>query len=114
MHASHAGNNAQLADRFSNALVAERARLVSLCTALTGSSLEAEDLAQEALLEAWRAREKLRDIEAFKPWLSAIARNVCLRYRRRRSRDHSHLVGYDPNIPGVSEQMAGDSPFTLA
>jgi hypothetical protein len=32
----------------------ERAHVVRLCTALTGNSEVAEDLAQETLLEAWR------------------------------------------------------------
>jgi DNA-directed RNA polymerase specialized sigma24 family protein len=37
----------------------ERARLVNLAARLTGSPDVAEDLAQEALMEAWRSRSKL-------------------------------------------------------
>lgn len=62
---------------------AERARLVRLCARLTGDAAVAEDLAQEALLEAWRSREGLREPERFSAWLAGIARNVCLRWLRR-------------------------------
>jgi DNA-directed RNA polymerase specialized sigma24 family protein len=37
---------------------AERDRLVRLCARLSGSMEAAEDLAQETLLEAWRARDQ--------------------------------------------------------
>ena len=64
----------------------ERARLVRLCAAISGDSEIAEDLAQETLLEAWRHRHKLTDTHGTERWLAAIARNVCLRWSRTRSR----------------------------
>lgn len=70
----------------------ERAHLVRLCAAITGDRAVAEDLAQETLLEAWRHKHALRDQAQRAPWLSAIARNVCLRWRRKRGRDAAHLV----------------------
>lgn len=65
---------------------AERARLVRLCAAISGDREAAEDLAQETLLEAWRHRHKLRDPGGADRWLAAIARNVCRRWTRTRSR----------------------------
>jgi RNA polymerase sigma-70 factor (ECF subfamily) len=41
--------------------------------------VEAEDLAQDALVRAWRNREKLRDPERWEEWLAQIARNEALR-----------------------------------
>ena len=64
------------AERLTAALASERVRLVRLCARLSGSNTAAEDLAQETLLEAWRSREKLSDLEGIAPWLSAIARNI--------------------------------------
>ncbi len=66
---------------------AERRRLVRLCAAVTGDRDAAEDLAQETLLEAWRNAHKLHDPAGASPWLSAIARNVCRRWARRRRRE---------------------------
>jgi RNA polymerase sigma factor (sigma-70 family) len=62
----------------------ERRRLVRLCAAITGDRAAADDLAQETLLEAWRNRHKLHDPAGADRWLSAIARNVCLRWAGRR------------------------------
>jgi len=64
----------------------ERARLVRLCAVLSGDREAAEDLAQETLLEAWRHRHKLTDVRGADRWLTAIARNVCLRWGRTRGR----------------------------
>jgi RNA polymerase sigma-70 factor (ECF subfamily) len=66
------------------ALPAERPRLVRLCARLSGAPEVAEDLAQETLVEAWRNLHKLADPRGCARWLSAIARNVCLRWRAAR------------------------------
>ncbi len=80
----------------------ERTRLVRLCTALTGDSDAAEDLAQETLLEAWRHLDKLHDPRGRSPWLAAIARNVCLRWRRRRGREVAHRIEVGPDTDGLA------------
>jgi RNA polymerase sigma-70 factor (ECF subfamily) len=77
-----------------------RARLVGLCAAITGDREAAEDLAQETLLEAWRNAHKLHDPEGADRWLAAIARNVCLRWARRRGRD-AMLAPLDEEPAGV-------------
>jgi DNA-directed RNA polymerase specialized sigma24 family protein len=64
-----------------------RRRLVRLCATISGDAQAAEDLAQETLLEAWRNAHKLHDPSGADRWVAAIARNVCLRWARRRGRD---------------------------
>lgn len=54
---------------------------------MTRNADAAEDLASETLLEAWRNAHKLTDGDGIDRWLAAIARNVCLRWRRERGRD---------------------------
>ena len=44
---------------------------------------EAEDIAQEALLRAWRRRSTLREAGSRKQWLAAIVRNEAFRYYSR-------------------------------
>ena len=91
------------------ALQAERARLVRLCARLAGDPDAAEDLAQETLIEAWRHRQRLHDPQGYSQWLSAIARNICMRWSRRRGRERAHLADppafYDSIQPAV-EQLA--------
>jgi RNA polymerase sigma factor (sigma-70 family) len=68
----------------------ERRRVARLCLALSGDPAAAEDLAQETLLEAWRIRDRLVDPSGSGPWLDAIARNVCRRWRTRHGRIRGH------------------------
>jgi RNA polymerase sigma factor (sigma-70 family) len=70
----------------------ERVRLVRLCAHLTGDSDAAEDLAQETLIEAWSHADELRDRTKRPQWLTGIARNVCLMWARRRSRESARMV----------------------
>lgn len=92
-------------------LHSERRRLVRVCAAVTGDCDAAEDLAQETLLEAWRNRHKLVDPTGAERWLNAIARNVCLRWLRRRGRDVAVVVGVDAE--SVPEPPVEDDPGEL-
>lgn len=73
-------------------LAAERPRLLRLCTYLTGDSEIADDLVQETAIEAWRNSDKVYDWDGAAAWLSAIARNVCLRWARQRGRQLSRFT----------------------
>jgi RNA polymerase sigma factor (sigma-70 family) len=76
----------------SDMLAEERERLVSLCYLLTGDRDNAEDLAQETLVAAWRASNTLRSQERRSAWLSAIARNQCRQWLRHTRRERSHAA----------------------
>jgi RNA polymerase sigma factor (sigma-70 family) len=89
-------------------LRSERRRLVRLCAAIAGDSAAAEDLAQETLLEAWRNRHKLRDAAGAEQWLNAIARNVCLRWARRRGRDAAVLANVEADGVDGAEELEVD------
>jgi RNA polymerase sigma-70 factor (ECF subfamily) len=95
------------AESFGAALNGQRDRLARFCARLTGNLAVAEDLAQETLYEAWRSREKLRDVAEIAPWLSAIARNVCLRWQRAQMRERRLY------IPGADAHGDGESPDPL-
>lgn len=69
------------------ALAAERPRLVRLCAAITGDATVAEDLAHEAVVEAYRHVDGLRNPAAMSAWLTGTTRNVCRRWLRRRGQE---------------------------
>jgi len=71
---------------------ADQLWLARYCAHHSGDRDAAEDLAQETLVEAWRNHHKLRDLDKSKPWLAAIARNICQRWGRARGREAARLA----------------------
>jgi RNA polymerase sigma factor (sigma-70 family) len=98
-----------------DALAGERARLVRLCAHLSGDRDAAEDLAQETLIEAWRHQDRLLDRQGTDRWLSAIARNVCLRWARRRGRERARLSfpGYEAPGADLASLPADDGDIAI-
>ena len=58
----------------------------SLTFRMTGSLADAEDLAQEAFIRAYRQLDSYRGTAKFSSWLYRIAVNTCLNWRQRETR----------------------------
>ncbi len=67
---------AMLVDRYGNSLI-------GICLASTGRRCDAEEVAQDVLLSAWRALPRFRAQSSFSTWLFALARNACIDHARR-------------------------------
>jgi RNA polymerase sigma-70 factor (ECF subfamily) len=73
--------------RLAALLPGEQARLLRLCTAITGDPVAAEDLVQQTFIEAWLQAHKIYDWQGYQFWLSAIARHICQRWLRQQGRE---------------------------
>jgi RNA polymerase sigma-70 factor, ECF subfamily len=67
-----------MSDVFGRAIEAHRSGLRVHCYRMLGSSHDSDDLVQETMLRAWRARESLADPARLRPWLYRIATHACL------------------------------------
>jgi RNA polymerase sigma-70 factor, ECF subfamily len=55
-----------------------RPRLHRYCSRMTGSVMDGEDVAQEALFEAYRKLDQYDESRPLTPWLFKIAHNRCI------------------------------------
>ena len=72
------------ADRFEDELLAAVPFMRAFGRTLTGDIEQAEDLAQETVLQAWRCREQFHPGTNLRAWLSTILRNRFYSSQRRR------------------------------
>jgi len=69
------------------ALIREHQRMIhSLCYRMSGSLADAEDLAQETFIHAYRHLAGFRAEARFSSWLYRIAVNQCLNWQKQRQR----------------------------
>jgi len=70
-----------------DALVASRlSSTFRLAKAILGHAADAEDVTQEAFVQAWRTLPQLRDTDRFDAWFGRVVVNTARMHLRRRSR----------------------------
>jgi RNA polymerase sigma-70 factor (ECF subfamily) len=83
-----------------------RDRLYRYCLHMLHNPAEAEDAVQEAFARAWRAMPTLAGERRFYPWVSVIARNLCVDMQRKANRcapvDDGDL---DALVPPASDEQ---------
>lgn len=75
-----------------------------------GHAEDAEDAMQEALVQTFRFVSRLRDVEAFRPWLYRTVRNACLMSRRKRVGEPRHVLSLDALLPAPGAAGSHDAP----
>jgi len=84
---------------FERLVIAHQDRLYTIALRLLGDPRDAEEVAQDALIRAYRAlagyeAERIRDLR-LRPWLATIAINLCRNHARRRK---LVLIALEPPI----------------
>lgn len=80
--------------------------LFSYCAARTPNQFEAEDLAQDILIEVYKSAEKIRSADTFYGFMWAVAGNVYKQWLRKRAKvQDCELI---ENLSDESELLPGD------
>jgi RNA polymerase sigma factor (sigma-70 family) len=95
--------------------ITEAAKTVfSYCLARTATREEAEDLAQDILLEILKLHRNIRDDQAFYGFMWAVAGNVCRNwYRKRAKRVHLELDDNTSDDSDLDSQLALNGDLAL-
>jgi RNA polymerase sigma-70 factor (ECF subfamily) len=72
----------------------------------TANHHDAEEVAQDALVRAWRRRDSLRDPEAVWMWLTRITRNEAMRLHERTRPEPRAELPEPSDGGGLAEQVA--------
>jgi RNA polymerase sigma-70 factor, ECF subfamily len=91
---------------FSQLVAAYHAELHAHCYRMLGSSADAEDALQEALMRAWRGMRGFERRGSLRAWLYAIATNACLKLIERRPK---RILPVDYG-PGADPHQSPGSP----
>ena len=78
-------------------------------TSVCGHANDAEDAMQEALIKTYRYVGRIREPEAFRPWLYRTVRNACLMGRRKKVGEPTRLQSLDEVLPGPDGQTRPDA-----
>lgn len=89
-------------DAFDTRLQALRPRLHRYCARMTGSVIDGEDVLQDALIRALRARAQGVTVDNLEGWLFRIAHRASLDFLRRRARTVT--------VPLTEEMAAAPAP----
>jgi len=89
------------------------AEMYRMAAAIVGAD-GAEDVTQDALVDAWRGLGRLRDRERVRPWLHAIVANRASRHIRAQ-RSRPRLIAVEPDgLPSVGARVAPDHAAEIA
>ena len=96
-------------EAFDRLVVRYQRDVYRLCYRYVNDHEDANDLAQEAFLKAWRAISRFRGESSFSTWLYRIAVNACLNFRAQRRPTTQELPETlaDP-VPGALARAEGD------
>ena len=86
-------------------------QVLLVCLGMLGNIHDAEDIAQDALLKGFIDIRKLRRSSKFGPWLTKIARNLCINHLRRKKRATEI---YAQTQPAPENEIADTVPLQRA
>jgi RNA polymerase sigma-70 factor (ECF subfamily) len=90
------------------ALVELRPQLHRYCARMTGSVVDGEDVLQDAIVKAIRARPDTSSIAQLEAWLFRVAHNTAIDFLRKRARQNDLFTDKDTDMIGNHARDADD------
>ena len=87
-----------------------RSRAFRVASSLVGSREDALEMAQEAFLKTYKARETFRESEPFLPWFHRILRNTCFTFLRKRGRIRLQSTSFEKDGEEGQFQLVDEGP----
>jgi RNA polymerase sigma factor (sigma-70 family) len=105
-HARSGAPPKQPRDTFERDLIALLPHLRNFSRMLCGRQAFAEDIAQETLIKAWRARDRFEPGTNLRAWLFTILRHEYYSYRRRAWRQTAWDEDFGNRIPAPADEQS--------
>ena len=86
-------------DEFAARVAQSERRVFQIAYGVLGNAAEAEDVAQEAFLRAFRRLARLREPDKFRAWIYRITFHLALNQRRRRLRQLARDAAWHSSNP---------------
>ncbi len=106
---TQAASRAAIAGDLNSRMAAARPRLARLARLNGATTDQAEDIAQESLLTAWRSLDHLRAADRFDAWLDGICRNITRQTVRRDVHERDRLA-----LANATDADGADSQVTYS
>jgi RNA polymerase sigma-70 factor (ECF subfamily) len=90
-----------------------RAKIFHYSWLMCGQREDAEEVAQETLLNVFENFDRLREPERVRPWVFQIAKNACLMKRRKSVFAPSRELSLDDFLPAMDHE-SGDGKLQIA
>ncbi len=85
-------------------------RIFTFGLKMCGQRQDAEDIAQETFLSAFRYLNGFREETKLKNWLFKIAARACLKKRRKKKHEPNHEISLESFVPGEGSKSGYEIP----